>query len=188
MHGHGKLNMSVHCNTSTSYVILHYSIDHPIYHRRLCLTRLFDRERRFCSDRAILTLERSNFLIYSETAGIPSLLLGFEIDTKSLETTDRGITKPLMSRQRTRWPGQQATMSIPYLQERHLRDTRPTPQTQSAHMPTTTLSATVVKAKDTVFKDGKAGAIYQFPCKGCTSRYVWEYGKTLKSRITQYRR
>ncbi len=52
-----------------------------------------------------------------------------------------------------------------------------------AHKPMATLRTTLVK--DTIHLEAKTGVIYQFPCKGCNSKYVGETGKTLKTRMTQ---
>ncbi len=53
--------------------------------------------------------------------------------------------------------------------------------------PTDTLRTTLVKAKDTIPLEAKAGMIYQFPCKGCNYKYVGETGKTPKTRMKQHK-
>ncbi len=35
--------------------------------------------------------------------------------------------------------------------------------------------------------EAKAVVIYQFPCKGCNTKYVGETGKTLKTRMKQHK-
>ncbi len=47
--------------------------------------------------------------------------------------------------------------------------------------PTATLRTTLVKAKDTIPLEAKAGVIYQVPCKGCNAKYVGETSKTLET-------
>ncbi len=54
-----------------------------------------------------------------------------------------------------------------------------------AYKPLATLRTTLVKAKDAIPREAKAGVIYQFPWKGCNAKYVGETGKTLKARMKQ---
>ncbi len=56
-----------------------------------------------------------------------------------------------------------------------------------AHISTAILRNTLVKANDTIPLEAKAGVIYEFPCKGCNSKYVGETGKTLKTRMKQHK-
>ncbi len=65
---------------------------------------------------------------------------------------------------------------------RHIRGYRRTP-----HKPMATLRTTLVKAKDTIPLEAKAGVIYQFPCKGCNAKCVGETGKTLQTRMKQHK-
>ncbi len=46
---------------------------------------------------------------------------------------------------------------------------------------------TLVKAKDAIPLEAKAGVIYQFPCTGCNAKYVGETDKTLKTRMKQHK-
>ncbi len=50
-----------------------------------------------------------------------------------------------------------------------------------------TLRTALVKTKDTIPLEAKAGVIYQFPCKECNSKYVGETGKTPKTRMKQHK-
>ncbi len=50
-----------------------------------------------------------------------------------------------------------------------------------------TLRTTLVKAKDTIALEVKAGVIYQFPCKGCNAKHVGETGETLKTKKKQHK-
>ncbi len=102
-------------------------------------------------------------------------------------TSQKNLTPQVPSEdQRTNQDSETRWATLPYINGisetlvRHLRS-----HIKVAHKPMATLRTTVVKGKDNIHLEAKAGVIYQFPCKGCNSKYVGETGKTLKARMKQ---
>ncbi len=91
--------------------------------------------------------------------------------------------------QRTNQDSEPRWTTLPYINgisetlARHLRSHN----IKVKHKPMATLRTALVKAKDTIPLEAKAGVIYQFPCKGCTAKYVGETSKALKTRMKQHK-
>ncbi len=61
-HRDGKISTSAYRKSWTSDIVLHYSINHPTNHKRLCGKTLFDHAQLHCSDRTTLALDHSYLL------------------------------------------------------------------------------------------------------------------------------
>ncbi len=185
-HRDGKINTSVYRKSSNSDIVLHYSSNHPPSHKRLCVKTLFNRAQLYCSDRTTLALEHSYLLNMFRNCGYPLPFIRLSMRRKIPRGHgQRGNLTPEVPSedQRTSQESEPRWATLPYINgisetlARHLRSHN----IKVAHKLTATLRTTLVKAKDTIPLETKAGLIYQFPCKGCNAKYVEETGKTLKT-------
>ncbi len=70
-HGDGKINTSVFRKSSNSDIVLHYSSNHPMSHKPLCVKTLFDRAQLYCSEGKTLALEHSYLFNMFRSCGYP---------------------------------------------------------------------------------------------------------------------
>ncbi len=161
----------------------------PTGHKRLCVKTLFDRAQLYCSDGKTLALEHSYLF---RGCGYPLSFIRRAMRRKI--PRDHGqrenLTPEVLSEyHRTNQDSEPRWATLPYSNgisetlARHLRSHN----INVAHKPTATLRTTLVKTKDAIPLEAKAGVIYQFPCKECNSKYVGETGNTLKTRMKQVR-
>ncbi len=161
-------------------------------HKRLCVKTLFDRAQLYCSDGKTVALEHSYLFNMFRSCGYR---LSF-IRRAMRHKIPRGhgqrenLTPEVPSEDQ--WTNQDSEprwATLPYINgisetlARHPRSHN----IKVTHKPMAALRNTLVKAKDTIPLEAKAGVIYQFPCKGCNAKYVGETGKTLKTRMKQHK-
>ncbi len=156
----------------------------PLINASVCKI-LLDRAQLYCSDRTTRTLERSYLLNMFRNCGYPLSFIRRSVRCQIPRGHGQreNVTPEVPSKdQSTNQDSEPRWSTLPYINgisetlARHLRSHN----IKVAHKPTATLRTTLVKGKDTIPLDAKAGVIYQFPCKGCNSKYIGETGKTLK--------
>ncbi len=149
---------------------------------------MFDRAQIYCSDGKTLALEHSYQFNMFRNCGYPLSFIGRAMRRKI--PRGHGQTENLTPEvpsedQRTSQDSEPRWATLPYINgtseiTRHLRGH----SIKVAHKPSATLRTTLVK--NTIPMKAKADVKYQFPCKGCNSKYVGETVKTLKTRMKEH--
>jgi hypothetical protein len=173
----GSLQTSVYRKDINADVILNYSSNHPISHKRSCVKTLFKRAHTHSSDQNLLKIELEYLYQTFEDNGYPKKFIRECLRKRTNPPTEGNITQ-----NETRW------FSLPYIRgtsetvARHLSKLN----IGVAHKPSATLRSELVKIKDKVPIQHKKGVVYQIPCSGCSSFYNGQTGKQLGTRIHEH--
>ena len=174
----GSLTTSVFRKATHTNQYLSFDSLHPVAQKAAVVRILMHRASTLSSNGVERVAEEKKILEVLRDNGCPSGFIHRYSDNRTPRRTEDDQRLPRTS------------LTLPYiggLSEAVRRVLRPL-DIKVAFCPLCTLRHQLVRPKDHVPRDQRAGVVYQIPCSGCPKVYIGQSGRTLKHRLSEHRR